>query len=136
MRTNGADVSIAEENRALENVALDYFEGWFDGDAGRMERALHPDLAKRHFDPAERSLTSLTADQMIRWTAEGNGRARDVPERAIEISIEHVHGPIANVTAKSAVYIDYLQVLRTQSGWKIVNVLWDWASEEARGRAQ
>ena len=28
-------------------AALDYVEGWFDGDADRMRRALHPDLAKR-----------------------------------------------------------------------------------------
>jgi hypothetical protein len=28
-------------------VALDYIEGWYTGDAARMERALHPDLAKR-----------------------------------------------------------------------------------------
>jgi hypothetical protein len=27
--------------------ALDYYEGWFDGDAARMERALHPELVKR-----------------------------------------------------------------------------------------
>jgi len=25
----------------------DYFEGWFEGDAARMERALHRDLVKR-----------------------------------------------------------------------------------------
>ena len=28
-------------------AALDYVEGWFDGDADRMRRALHPDLVKR-----------------------------------------------------------------------------------------
>ena len=35
---------------AIMRVALDYFEGWFDGDAARMERVLHPDLAKRSPD--------------------------------------------------------------------------------------
>ena len=37
---------------AIVRVALDYFEGWFDGDAARMERTLHPDLAKRSPDDA------------------------------------------------------------------------------------
>ena len=32
---------------AIVRVALDYFEGWFDGDPARMERTLHPDSAKR-----------------------------------------------------------------------------------------
>jgi hypothetical protein len=31
----------------VTDTILDYFEGWFDGDTARMERALHPELAKR-----------------------------------------------------------------------------------------
>jgi len=30
-------------------TALDYTEGWYAGDAARMERALHPELAKRMY---------------------------------------------------------------------------------------
>jgi hypothetical protein len=32
---------------AIKQPALDYIEGWYEGDAARMERALHPELAKR-----------------------------------------------------------------------------------------
>ena len=40
--------ATADAERAMiVATALDYFEGWFDGDAVRMERALHPELAKR-----------------------------------------------------------------------------------------
>ena len=39
--------SKVADRDAIVRVALDYFEGWFDGDAARMERTLHPDLAKR-----------------------------------------------------------------------------------------
>ena len=35
------------DEQAIEATVRDYFEGWFDGDAERMERALHPQLAKR-----------------------------------------------------------------------------------------
>jgi len=35
------------DERAVVATALDYFEGWFDGDEVRMARALHPDLVKR-----------------------------------------------------------------------------------------
>ena len=39
---------MAATDRELINQAIcDYFEGWFDGDAARMDRALHPDLVKR-----------------------------------------------------------------------------------------
>ncbi|HEV7836602.1 MAG TPA: nuclear transport factor 2 family protein, partial [Gemmatimonadaceae bacterium] len=32
---------------AIRQTALDYIQGWYAGDAARMERALHPELAKR-----------------------------------------------------------------------------------------
>ena len=32
---------------AIKQTALDYIEGWYEGNAERMERALHPELAKR-----------------------------------------------------------------------------------------
>jgi hypothetical protein len=39
--------SSADDRAGVVRTALDYFEGWFDGDAARIERALHPELAKR-----------------------------------------------------------------------------------------
>ena len=107
-------------------AALDYFEGWFEGDVDRMRRALHPDLAKRSPDdaPAPGELEKLTAQEMIEATAQGIGRTRDVPDRRIEVDVEHVHHEIANVTVRSAVYVEYLHLVRTHQGWKIVNALW------------
>ena len=86
--------SVAEEESkvadrdAIVRVALDYFEGWFDGDAARMERTLHADLAKRSPDdaPTPGELEKLTAREMIEATAKGIGKTRDVPDRGIESS--------------------------------------------------
>jgi Putative lumazine-binding len=111
---------------AIVRVALDYFEGWFDGDAARMERTLHPDLAKRSPDdaPGPGELEQLTAREMVEATAKGVGKTRDVPDRGIEVEVEHVHREIANVTVRCAVYVEYLHLVRTHQGWKIVNALW------------
>jgi hypothetical protein len=38
---------VGTEREAITRAALDYFEGWFDGDVERIDRALHPDLVKR-----------------------------------------------------------------------------------------
>jgi hypothetical protein len=119
----------AVTNRDEADIAaavLDYFEGWFDGDAERVERALHPDLAKRSLEEDGRSLDETTAAWMIDATARGIGRARDPGDRRIEVDIEDVHGVIANVTVRSAVYREYVQLARTDDGWRIVNTLWAW----------
>jgi hypothetical protein len=111
---------------AIVEAVLDYFEGWFDGDAGRMERALHPGLAKRSLDKDGRTLNETTAALMIDATARGVGRERDPGDRRIEVEVVDIHGTIANATVQSAVYREYVQLVRTPEGWKIVNTLWEW----------
>jgi hypothetical protein len=39
--------STPGDEAAIVGAVLDYFEGWFEGNAARMDRALHPELAKR-----------------------------------------------------------------------------------------
>ena len=107
-------------------ATLDYFEGWFDGDAARMERALHPRLAKRALGTGGWDLDETSAEWMIDATARGLGRERDPGDRGIEVEVHDVYGPIANVTVRSAVYREYVQLLRTEEGWRIVNALWQW----------
>ncbi len=112
---------------AVVSVVLDYFEGWFDGDAARMERALHPGLAKRSLEKDGRTLNETTAEWMIDATGQGLGRERDPGERRIEVEVVDLYGTIANATVRSAVYREYVQLVRTPEGWKIVNALWEWA---------
>jgi hypothetical protein len=116
--------ATAEETAVAETV-LDYFEGWFDGDAARMERALHPELAKR--SPADgSSLDETTSQWLIDATGRGVGKERDPGDRQIEVHVEDVYGAIANATVRSAVYREYVHLAHTQDGWKIVNALWQW----------
>jgi uncharacterized protein (DUF2267 family) len=116
-----------ETARAIERAVLDYFEGWFEGDAARMEAALHPELAKRSWRSEGEGLETLSAQAMIEATAAGVGKTRDVPQRDIAIEITDVHGVIATVVVRSAVYREYLHLVDTGAGWKIVNALWQWA---------
>jgi hypothetical protein len=109
---------------AIVSTVLDYFEGWFDGDAVRMERALHPGLAKRSLEQDGRTLNETTAEWMIDATARGVGRDRDPGDRRIEVEVDNVYGTIASATVRSAVYREYVQLVLTPDGWKIVNALW------------
>jgi hypothetical protein len=36
-----------KEEDAVRSAVMDYEEGWFEGDAGRMKQALHPEFVKR-----------------------------------------------------------------------------------------
>lgn len=115
---------------AIRACLLDYFEGWFDGDATRMDRALHPGLAKHALgQDATRSgvLDVTTKDEMVEATRQGRGRQRDVQDRAIQIEIASLSGDIASVVVHSAVYVEYALLARTADGWRITSTLWRWA---------
>jgi Putative lumazine-binding len=120
-----ADVGRAEPNAdaaAIERTVLDYFLGWFEGDPARMERALHPELVKRSLDG--QSLRTITAQSMIDATAQGHGKREHPDDLHVEIEIEDILGGLANVTVRSAVYTEYLHLMRAADGWKIVNDVW------------
>ncbi len=119
-----------DDAAAIRRCLLDYFEGWFAGDAERMDRALHPGLAKHALgQDANRSerLDLTTKDEMVEATRQSVGRQRDVPDRAIRIEIASVSGGIASAIVHSAVYVEYALLARTVDGWRITSTLWRWA---------
>jgi hypothetical protein len=117
------------DREAIEGCVRDYFEGWFDGDAARMARALHPELAKRSFgQTADRApvLDTASAADMVEATAQGAGRAR-AGGRPLQIEIVDAGGSIASVVVHTEHYHEYLHVVETPDGWQIVNALWRWS---------
>jgi Putative lumazine-binding len=112
------------DHELITRTVLDYFEGWFDADAARVDRALHPELIKRW--PGEDSGATLpitTKERMVELTAQGEG-AKDGVDRQLAVTVEDVADDIASVTVRSAVYHEYLQLVRTPDGWRIANALW------------
>ena len=111
---------MATDQELITQTVHDYFEGWYDADVARMDRALHPDLVKR--SPAEDDGAILTKDVLLQACAEGEGtRAAD---RWVKIDIADVCGDIASAVVRSAPYREYLHLIRTGDGWKIANALW------------
>ena len=107
------------ERNAIEAVAADYIEGWYAGDAARMDRALHPDLVKRILDDEEH-FRVVTKERMVELTASGGGEDLDA---SVDVTLLDVSGDIAVARTESPEYVDYLHLVRTSDGWKIASVL-------------
>jgi hypothetical protein len=120
-----------EDFDAIMGSSLDYVEGWYNADAERMRRCLHPDLVKRTIirDPGQgkwRLWRPTTAQMLVAYTGEGGGS--DVPEseRVYQITILDVFRHIASVKCISPWYVDYLQLAKFDGQrWLIVNALWE-----------
>jgi ketosteroid isomerase-like protein len=116
-------MTVTDERTDVVGTVRDYFDGWFDGDVERMRQALHPDLAKRA--PERAGLNETSAAWMIDATSRGVGKRNDPDERRIEIVVDDIGEKIASVTVRGAIYLEYVHLIRTDDGWKIVNTLWE-----------
>jgi hypothetical protein len=122
-----ANKKIADEV-AIRMAAMDYEEGWFEGDADRMARCLHPELVKRAIkrnpNTGEEYLNHLTKEDMVRLTREGGGT--DLPREKLyyKVDLVEVFQEVALVRAESYPYVDYLQLVKYEGQWLIVNILY------------
>jgi hypothetical protein len=116
----------ADDVVAVTATLMDYFQGWFDGDAARMRSALHPELAKRGVedDTVGQELESITAQQMIGWTGDGAGVRQRPTDLQITVEVLDVYRQIATALVRSTVYVEYAHLMRTSQGWKIVNTIY------------
>jgi len=124
----GAVLAAEDDQAAIEATVRDYVDGWYAGDAARMERALHPDLAKRvmrSLPDGTEYLDTASASNMVAYTTMGFGKGR-LPEGYVnQVIILETTGKIAMAKSVAPEFIDYIHLAKTAQGWKIVNVLWE-----------
>ena len=117
----------AAEKKAIIQTALDYIEGWYAGDVARMDKALHPDLIKRYMQalPTGREVTtSISKTTMLEYTRAAFGPRSPNKEKPNTVEVLAVDRNIASVRCVSGDYYDYLHLVKTDEGCKIINVLW------------
>jgi len=113
--------------KAVIATALDYSDGAYSSDAGRMERALHPDLTKLIFmrrSPSMGLAARYSTFSDLVEPARTKGFFLDPDKRKTEAAVLEIKDDVACVKVKTAMWCDYLQMIKVHGQWKIVNVLW------------
>ena len=120
----------AEDRIEIEKVVLNYVDGWWEGDAEKMDRALHPDLVKRSIyvdrETGKSMINNLSKSQMVGYTLAGGGRDKPEDKGEVEVVILGINKNVATVEATSEKFLDYIHLAKWNGEWKIINVLWDW----------
>jgi hypothetical protein len=124
-----AQTSQPDDNAAITKTALNYIEGWYEGDAARMESALHPELAKRmiYTDPktGRSQFNHMGAMALVQGTRRGGGSKTPKERQLKEVTILDRYQGAAVVKINASDWIDYLSVAKVNGEWKIINVLWE-----------
>lgn len=120
--------SYGQDKVKIKRAALDYIEGFYEGDTIKIKRSIHPELSKLGF-----GRKSKGSKQHIMSYEKAIGFARDVandPQLAAssdavkKIEILDAQDKIACV--KLTVYwgVDYLLMAKYGDKWMITKVLW------------
>jgi hypothetical protein len=119
----------AETRAAIQQAALDYIEGWYEGNAARMEAALHPELAKRIVNTSPQNgrsrLDQMSAMSLVMGTRRGGGKDTPKERQQKDVTILDVYENAASVKVVASGWIDYMHLARFNGRWVIVNVLWE-----------
>ena len=130
--TAGSQTQDADRE-AIKQAVLDYGQGWYDGNAERMDRALHPDLAKRALmldrSTGKGKLDQIDKKGLVEATRKGSGTHTPEDIRRTDVTILDVFGNAATVKLQMHDWVDYMHMVKTQGEWKIVNVLWEMTPE-------
>lgn len=114
--------------KAIEATAYDYVDGQLEGDAPRVARALHPDLAKRavRASPDKDELLGLrrmSKDELIELTRQGVLKTpKEQWDRSVRVL--DVTGTVAVVRVETPWFVDYFHMGRFGDRWVIVNAMW------------
>lgn len=123
-----ARAQVAADTTGIRQAALDYIEGYYEGNGERMERALHPELAKRivHTNPQGRSqLGQMSAASLVQATRNGGGKDTPPAERRKDVTIFDIYRNAATAKIDASGWVDYLHLAKWNGRWVIVNVLWE-----------
>ena len=123
-----AFAQIDAERDSIKRTALNYAEGWYEGNSEKMESALSPDLAKRIARTNEKGqsrLDQMTAMSLVQGTRSGFGKQTPKEEQQKDVAILDMLGGAAAVKLEMRDWIDYMHIAKLNGKWLIVNVLWE-----------
>ena len=118
------------DSAAIRQTALDYIEGWYEGNADRMAKAVHGDLSKQIVTRGRRGareyVSKMGATALVEGTRAGGGTQTPAERRRKDVTILDIsYGKAGSVKVVASEWVDYLHVAKVDGQWKIVNVLWE-----------
>lgn len=107
---------------AVRATVTNYIEGYFTGDAQRMEQTLHPHYLK-HVIHADTRMDEMTGRQVMK-----NVRREGIPDlpaasKTEEVTVLDVAGDIASAKLVTPGWTDYMTLSKVSGEWKILSVV-------------
>ena len=120
--TNAQDTRRPDDASAVRITVTNYIEGYFTGDAQRMEQTLHPHFLK-HVIHAAIPMREMNGPEMMKAVrSEG---APDLPaaSKTEQVTVLDVTEDIAAAKLVTPGWTDYMTLSKANGEWKILSVV-------------
>ena len=120
----------SEDEKKVRAAILDYVEGVYEADPSRIQRSVHPTMAKRGTSLNRQTgefnqFKEMNFEQLVElsrnWNKDGT---RANAETVRDIVIYEVQDKTATAKVTAAWGTDYFHLAKIDGKWYIMNVLW------------
>jgi len=138
---SSAQAQTDADREAVRQAALDYVEGIYNVDPSRIERSVHPKLAKLGFyrppaDDAYRPGSTMTFERLVEIAKNYNKEGKLSKDAPKEVTILDVLDQTASVKLVAEWGVDYMRLAKFDGKWMIVNVLWQSPPKKSAAQKQ
>ena len=119
---NAQQTNAVDDSSAVRATVTNYIEGYYTGDARRMEQTLHPHYLK-HMIHGDIPMREKTGAEMIREVRKNGVPEMPAASKTEQVSILDVAGSIASAKLVTPGWTDYLTLSKVDGQWKILSVV-------------
>jgi len=114
--------SSTDDPAAVRATVTNYIEGYFTGDAARMQQTLHPHYLK-HIIHGDIPMRERTAAQMMKEVRANGVPDMPAPHKTEQVTVLDVSGVIASAKLVTPEWTDYITLSKVDGQWKILSVV-------------
>ena len=122
----GLEGDDSARDAAIVEAALNYVDGFYEGNTDRIARGVHPSLQKvvvRSIPAGREFLDFMDQATLAEYARLGRGK-KSADARKIDVTILDVYKNTAIVRIDSVDFLDHAQAAEINGEWRIINVLW------------
>ncbi|HEX3321930.1 MAG TPA: nuclear transport factor 2 family protein [Terriglobales bacterium] len=122
LSTNAQNNTSSNDASAVRTTVTHYIEGYFSGDAQRMEQTLHPHYLK-HVIHAAIPMREMTGPELIKGVRQEGKPDLAAADKSEQVTVLDVAEDIASAKLVTPGWTDYMTLSKVNGEWKILSVV-------------
>ncbi len=122
LSTKAQEKRTSDAASVVRTAVTNYIQGYFTGDAQRMEQTLHPHYLK-HVIHGASPMHEMTGPEMMKTVRSEGVPDLPTPSKTEQVTVLDVAGDIASAKLVTPGWTDYMTLSKVNGEWKILSVV-------------